>query len=342
MWAPPHPRNIDPVERASVARHPSPRDPTDAAQLEALAGALAAAGVSRVARDAPLAPLTTFGVGGPADLLVEARTSREALDTLRLAHAHGIPVTLLGGGSNVLVADAGVRGVVLRVHGGDVAREGEDTIRADAGVTVNGLVRWTIARGLASVEAWAGTPGTVGGAIFGNAHFQGANIGDLVESVRLATAAGDVSDVPAAAMEFGYDASRLQRTREVLLSALFRVRPGDPASLREIARASLAYRKRTQPLDKRSAGCIFQNPDPARDPVPAGVPCSAGALVDRAGLKGHAIGGARVSPVHANFIVSDGHATAAEIRQLIERCRAAVAERFDVALRDEIVCLGEF
>jgi UDP-N-acetylmuramate dehydrogenase len=112
--------------------------------------------------------------------------------------------------------------------------------------------------------------------------------------------------------------------------------------LRATARQSLAYRKRTQPLESASAGCIFQNPEPGRDEVPDGIPWSAGALVDRAGLKGVTVGGARVSPTHGNFIVNEGPATARDIRTLIERCRATVRERFNVELRDEIVYLGQF
>lgn len=290
---------------------------------------------------APLAPFTTFRVGGPADWLVEARTSAEVLQALRAAARHGIPLTLLGGGSNVVVADAGVRGLVVRVHGGEIVAEGADRVRAEAGVTMNGLVRWTIARGLAGLEAWAGTPGTVGGAVHGNAHFQGRLVGGLVRSVRLATRAGAVRDVDASAMAFGYDRSRLQETGEVALSVVFAVTPGDPARLRETARASLEYRKRTQPLRLPSAGCIFQNPDPSREALPAGIPPSAGALVDRAGLRGAVEGGARVSPVHANFIVNEGSATSRDIRRLVERCRRAVVERFGVELREEIVYLGD-
>ena len=192
------------------------------------------------------------------------------------------------------------------------------------------------------LEAWAGTPGTVGGAVFGNAHFGGRLIGDLVTDVRIAAADGTTSDHPASAMAFGYDRSRLQDTGEVLLSATFRVEPGDPVALRRTARESLAYRKRTQPLDSPSAGCVFQNPQPGRDRVPDGIPWSAGALVDRAGLKGASVGGARVSPTHGNFIVNDGHAAAADIRRLIERCRRSVRDRFGVELSEEIVYLGEF
>jgi UDP-N-acetylmuramate dehydrogenase len=213
-------------------------------------------------------------------------------------------------------------------------------VRADAATTINGLVRWTVQRGIAGLEAWAGTPGTVGGAIFGNAHFGGRLIGELVESVRLAGAEGETRDLSRDEMEFGYDRSRLQRTGEVLLSAVFHVSAGDPASLRDVARQSLAYRKKTQPLDTPSAGCIFQNPDRAQ--VPADIPASAGALVDRAGLKGTVRGDARVSPTHGNFIVNDGHATAADIRGLIDLCRSQVTERFGVTLDEEIVYVGDF
>jgi UDP-N-acetylmuramate dehydrogenase len=233
-----------------------------------------------------------------------------------------------------------VRGLVIRMHGGDARAIAETIVRADGGLTINGLVRWTINRGISGLEAWAGTPGTVGGAVYGNAHFKGRLIGELIESVELVSVNGAERHVPAAEMEFGYDRSRLQRTREVVLSADFRVGRGDPGSLRAVARESLAFRKRTQPLESASAGCIFQNPDPAVDRVPDGIPASAGALVDRAGLKGAAVGAARVSPTHGNFIVNDGTASAGDIRRLIEQCRNEVRSRFGVELRDEIVYLG--
>lgn len=297
---------------------------------------------SRVGREVSLARFTTFRVGGPAQWLVETVSSEEIVALLKAARRAGIPVTILGGGSNVLVSDAGIRGLVIRPRHGDISRVDEVQVRADAAVTINGLVRWTIVHGAAGLEAWAGTPGTVGGAVFGNAHFGGKLIGDVILHVQLATADGEIHDVDRAAMDFGYDRSRLQRTGEVLLSATFSVSSGDPAALRARARESLAFRKRTQPLDSPSAGCIFQNPDPARDSVPDGIPWSAGALVDRAGLKDALLGGARVSPTHGNFIVNEGTATASDIRRLIERCRASVRQKFGVELRDEIQYLGEF
>jgi UDP-N-acetylmuramate dehydrogenase len=301
----------------------------------------ATAGVQRVGRHAPLASLTTFRVGGPADWLVNVHDGSAVESVVAIARDAGVPLTILGGGSNVLVSDAGVRGIVVRVHGGDVRQIDLSTIRADAGVTINGLVRWTVNRGVAGLEAWAGTPGTVGGAIYGNAHFKGRLIGELIAGVRLVDGDGVVHEVSQAEMEFGYDYSRLHRTGEVVVSAEFRVSQGEPSILRATARESLAFRKRTQPLESSSAGCIFQNPDPSRDRVPEGIPPSAGALVDRAGLKGARQGAARVSTTHANFIVNEGGATARDIHALIERCKFEVQAKFGVVLREEIVYLGE-
>jgi UDP-N-acetylmuramate dehydrogenase len=298
-------------------------------------------GAEHVRANAPLAPLTTFKVGGSADWLVDVHGGEALRAAVAIAADAALPLTVLGGGSNVLVSDAGVRGLVVRVRGGDVRALDTSVIRADAGVTINGLVRWTVNRGIAGLEAWAGTPGTVGGAIYGNAHFQGRLISELVVNVTLVSARGVLEDVPAARMEFGYDFSRLHRTREVIVSADFRVAAGDPTALRATARASLTFRKRTQPLESASAGCIFQNPDPTRDRVPAGIPASAGALVDRAGLKGAREGAACVSTTHANFIVNEGGARARDIRTLIDRCKSEVLAQFGVALREEIVCLGE-
>ena len=197
--------------------------------------------------------------------------------------------------------------------------------------------------GAAGLEAWAGTPGTVGGAVFGNAHFGGRLIGDLITDVRIAAPDGTTSDHPASAMAFGYDRSRLQGTGEVLLSATFRVEPGDPVALRRTARESLAYRKRTQPLDSPSAGCVFQNPQPDRDRRTRR-PSVVGRRARRSRRPQRRVRWATPAsrPTHGNFIVTDGHSSAADIRRLIERCRRSVRARFGVELREEIVYLGEF
>ncbi len=306
----------------------------------ALARAL---GEGRVRHDVSLAALTTFKVGGPADLLVETRGADDAIQALAIARASGVPVTVVGGGSNLLVADDGVRGLVVRMRGGAIAALSDRLVRADAGVSFNALVRWTIGRGLGGLEAWAGTPGTIGGAIHGNAHYGGRSIGDFVEHVRVVVPDGSVIDVPRGDMAFSYDRSRLQTSGEVMLWAVFGLTPGaEPAALRDVARASLAARKRTQPLDTPSAGCIFQNPGPADGPLPPDVPRSAGALIDRAGLKGKRVGAACVSATHANFIVNEGGARAADILALIRLCQREVLVRFGIRLREEIVLLGRF
>ncbi len=299
-------------------------------------------GADRVGRHVRLDTRTTFRTGGTADWLLETRSSREAVRAIAVSHRLGLPVTLLGGGSNVLVGERGVRGLVVRMRHGAIETARQGVVRAAGGATLNGLVRWTVSRGMAGLERWAGTPGTVGGGLHGNAHFQGVLLGERLVRAGLADAHGREVQVEAADLELGYDRSRLQRTGEAVLWAEFAVAPGQPAALRQRACASLAYRKRTQPLAAPSAGCIFQNPDPARDHLPEGVPPFAGALIDRVGLKGAAVGGAMVSRLHGNFIVSDGRATASDVRRLIETCRAAVHERLGVVLRDEIVYLGEF
>jgi UDP-N-acetylmuramate dehydrogenase len=320
---------------------PSPRrSPASPPFLASLPDALRAAlGPERVRPEAPLSELTSFRIGGPAELLAEVRGADETLVALRLAAEHGVAVTLLGGGSNVLVSDRGVRGLVLRSRGGALLRLQDCCVGADAGVSVNGLVRFSICEGLQGLAAWAGTPGSVGGAIYGNAHFRGELISQHVVSVRLATRRGELSDVGVAQLGFGYGHSRLQSSGEVLLSAVFRTRPAEPAALRAVARASLAFRKATQPLALPSAGCVFKNPSAGS--VPPGLPASAGALIEAAGLKGRAHGGARISPLHGNFVVNEGGATARDVAALIELARAAVLERFGVRLEEEIVRLGE-
>lgn len=288
-----------------------------------------------------MAPLTTFGIGGPADWFLDARSTGEVVAAVRAVAEDALPLVVLGGGSNLLVSDGGVRGLVMRVRTPRLVRGPDGLIRADAGVTVNGLVRRTILEGLGGLEAWAGTPGTVGGAIAGNAHWAGRLIGDLVACVTLVARDGRERTVRADQMAFGYDRSCVQQTGEIVLSAGFRLMPDqEPDVLRATARASLLHRKQTQPLRLQSAGCIFQNPTPGTDQLPEGIPWSAGALIDRAGLTGRVIGGARVSPVHANFIVNEGGATARDVRALIDLCRGEVVRQFGVTLREEIVCLG--
>lgn len=289
-----------------------------------------------------MAGLTTFGIGGPADALIEVSSAAAAAAACARLRLEGTAITFLGGGSNVLVSDAGVRGAVIRFRGGQISREAPDVVRVEAGVSVNGLVRWGVGHGLGGFEAWAGTPGTLGGAVYGNAHFQGRLMSEVVTRACLLTPTGEIVIEPVERLGFAYDMSRLQTTGEALLWVEIRVHEADPTALRATAKESLTFRKRTQPLALPSAGCIFQNPEDQRDRLPESVPCSAGALIDRVGLKGVRRGGARVSPVHANFFVNEGGATAADVVALIDEARLRVKENFGIELREEIVRLGDF
>ena len=296
----------------------------------------------RVRSQVPLTDLTTFRTGGRADWLLETQCPKDVVTAVRLSRELALPLTILGGGSNVLVGDGGARGLVLRLRHGAIIQSAINRVQVDAGVTMNGLVRWTIQRGLAGLERWAGTPGTVGGAIRGNAHFEGRLLGDTVTAVELVDRTGAITRVAASAMRFGYDESRVQHTGELVLRAEFEVSSGAAGGLRQAARQSLRYRKQTQPLDRASAGCVFQNPRPDDGTLPADVPYSAGALIERAGLKGLRVGHAVVSSVHGNFIVNEGGAPARDVRALIEQCRKVVTEEFGIVLREELVYFGEF
>ena len=289
-----------------------------------------------------LAELTTFRIGGPADALLDLSSPEAAIDACAQLRGEGTALTFLGGGSNVLVSDRGVRGAVVRFHGGSMGRVAPDVVRVDAGVSVNGLVRWCIGHGLGGFEAWAGTPGTMGGAVYGNAHFQGRLMSEVVVRASLLSRDGETFVEPVDRLGFAYDVSRLQTTGEALLWVEIRVHEADPAVLRATAKESLTFRKRTQPLALPSAGCIFQNPEAERALLPEGVPCSAGALIDRVGLKGERKGSARISPVHANFFVNEGEATARDVVWLIDEARRRVRDAFGIELREEIVRLGDF
>ena len=221
-------------------------------------------GDSRVASGATLAPLTTFRTGGTADWFIEARDSAEIVRAVRLSAELGVQVTLLGGGSNVLVGERGIRGLVLRVWHGDVTLAAPGVVRAHGGVTLNGLVRWTVNRGWAGLEGWAGTPGTVGGGLHGNAHFQGELLGTHLLRVCVVDRQGSEHRLSREEMEFGYDASRLQRTGEAILWAEFGVDEAEPAALRARARESLSYRKRNAAVGLAERRLCVSQPRPRR------------------------------------------------------------------------------
>lgn len=306
----------------------------------------------------PLAPFTTFKIGGPADLFYEARSIEEFVEAVTKARELGIPITILGGGSNVLIADKGIRGLVVKnntstisIRGMKGKYQGGETkglvfVEADSGVVFNKLVRFTVEEGLGGLEAHLGLPGTVGGAIFMNSKWTkpASYVGDAVYQVTILTLQNDVKVVGRSYFRFGYDTSIIQKTRDIVLRVVFSLSPKVKDELWKTANQSIAYRRESQPQGMKSPGCTFRNISKAQA-VAAATPnhtTSAGFLVDHAGLKGKAVGDAQISPIHANFIVNNGHARATDVVELIELARLKVKEQFGVELQEEIVRLGDF
>ncbi|HLT57524.1 MAG TPA: UDP-N-acetylmuramate dehydrogenase [Limnochordales bacterium] len=280
----------------------------------------------------PLRRHTSFRIGGPADLFVVPRSVEDVAAVQELAARAGIPVTVIGGGSNLLVADEGVRGVVMRIGRGldRVVWDGP-RVMVEAGAPLPRLAKEAAQRGFSGLEFAGGIPGTVGGALVMNAGAHDGCMAYVVRRVLAVGAAGDLVELDGEEMEFTYRSSRLQREQGlVAVQAELVLAPGDPEEVRAKMRAYLERRRRTQPLGTKNAGSIFKNP-------PGDF---AGRLLELAGCKGMAVGDAVVSPLHANFIINRGAATAADVRRLIDRMRSRVQQEFGVELELEVGLLG--
>jgi UDP-N-acetylmuramate dehydrogenase len=296
----------------------------------------------KTSRDEPLARFTTMRVGGPADLYCVAHNGFELRALIRFARTRGIAYTLLGRGSNVVIADAGIRGLVIhdRAEG---SRVDGGRYLADAGVAMARAATETQGAGLSGLEFGLAIPGTVGGAVWANAGAHDADVAGILESATILRADGTEAVVPAADLGLGYRESRLKAAPgpdgvtpgsppELVLAAAFRLTPAEPDEIKARLDEIRGWRRTHQPLGLPSAGSVFRNPTGD----------SAGRLVDAAGLKGFRIGGASVSDKHANFIVNDKRGTAADVRAVGEHARDEVERRFGVGLEFEIVFLGEW
>jgi len=315
--------------------------PPTPAQREALRRAL---GPERVREAVPLAPFTTFRIGGPADLYHEAGDADELARSILAAREIGLPHFLLGLGANILIGDRGFRGLVIRNLARAVEIDpGPGTLRAESGAVVwPDLIEAAIAHGLSGLEHYPGIPSTVGGALWQNLHFLAPAparertmfIAEVTEAAEILTEEGERRTVGADYFEFGYDTSILHHRRDVVLAATFRLAPADPEVLRRIVRENLEWRReRHPPLDSEpSAGSIFRKIE--------GI--GAGRLIDECGLKGTRIGGAMVTPRHANIFVNAGGATAADVRALIAHVQEVVERRTGYRLEPEISFVGDF
>ncbi len=290
----------------------------------------------QVQRRVPLSPLTTFRVGGLADWYAAPRCLDALQDCLRWACVQHLPVTWIGAGSNLLISDAGLSGLVLhtRYLRGLEFDETTGRVSASAGESIARLAWLAAARGWEGLEWAVGIPGTVGGAVVMNAGAHGAWTSQLVRQVEVLPLGSDSpQSLAPEALGFGYRSSRLQAGDGVVTRVQFQLSPGaDPQRVRLVTAENLRTRKASQPYDLPSCGSVFRNPGPQ----------TAGWLIEQTGLKGYQIGKARVSELHANFILNCGGAKASDILWLIQAVQARVEERWSIRLHPEVRILGEF
>ena len=298
--------------------------------LERLDALIVERGVS-LQSDVPLAPLTTLRVGGAADRMAAPATLDELVAVLRLAREAGVPAFLLGKGSDIVVADSGIRGLVVRVRADRATIHGT-TLAAEAGASMTALAKRCAAAGLAGFDWAISIPGTVGGAVWANAGAHGGDMAQVVREVEVLDAADRRLRLGPDACAFAYRESRFKHAAEVVLSATIGLETGEPGEIRALVDGHQALRRATQPLADQNAGSVFRNPPGDH----------AGRLIEEAGLKGHRVGSARVSELHANFIVTDRGGRAADVRALGDHVRDTVAARFGVELRYEIEFVGDW
>ncbi len=282
-------------------------------------------------RDEPMSKHTSLHIGGPADYFVAVASERDLVGTVAVAREHELPVFMLGGGTNLLVSDRGIRGVVLQNNWSETSVDGT-TITAASGTPLASVAAVAARSGIVGLEWMATVPGTVGGAVHGNAGAFGSETKDVLVDAELMDLNGDTWLVENAELGFAYRTSKLQKTPIIVARARFRGSAGERETavrrIKEIANERMAK----QPLAQPNTGSIFRNPPGDH----------AGRLIDAAGLKGATVGGAMVSTKHANFIVNVGDAGADDVRALMRRCQDEVRERFGVQLIPEVELVGEW
>ena len=290
----------------------------------------------------PLAPYTTFRIGGPADVLYDATSADDLASAVTAARALGVPWFLLGSGANILIGDKGIRGLVIR----NVARAWElsptGRLTSESGTIMEDLVLESVRAGWSGLEHYIGIPSTVGGALWQNLHFLSPSperertmfIEEVFESCDILTEEGERKTVGADYVQFGYDDSVFHHRRDIVLRATFQLERGDPVQLHKVLQENLSWRGARHPWLSihPSAGSIFKKIE--------GV--GAGRLIDQCGLKGFRVGGAQISHIHANIIVNLGNATAADVRAVIAHAQQEVLSRFGQRLEVEIGLVGDF
>jgi UDP-N-acetylmuramate dehydrogenase len=274
----------------------------------------------------PLAQHTWYGLGGPADYFIRPKTIEQLQEAARRCSENHIPIYALGFGSNLLISDEGVRAAVVKLEADQFTQTQfkDEELTAWAGAELSKLVLTCVQKGLSGIEALTGIPGSVGGAVRMNAGGNFGDVGAVVESVSLMDSYGNIFEKKKPELVFDYRSTNI--TARFILNAQVKLAEADPGQIMRTVKEIWIHKKNNQPLNTRNCGCIFKNP--------RGV--SAGALIDRAGLKGLQIGGATVSEKHANFIIAAKGCTSRDVTRLIDAVRERVKEQFDVELELEI------
>ncbi|HVO33544.1 MAG TPA: UDP-N-acetylmuramate dehydrogenase, partial [Elusimicrobiota bacterium] len=289
------------------------------------------AACAMVREQEPLSRHTSLAIGGPADFYAEPHHRDELAGLRRLSLAKHLPVFFIGAGSNLLVADKGIRGLVIRLMGDfrQAAFDGEH-VTVGAAVWMPALVKQAAEHGLSGIESLIGVPGTVGGGLVMNAGTREGVLGDVVQGVELMRPDGSTEVRPAGELGFDYRHSGLEGAW--ILGATLRLKAAERSSIMERIDGYLQSRSRTQPLATSNCGSVFKNPPGA----------AAAQLIEQAGLKGHGEGGARISERHANFIINENHASAAAVRNLLDHVQKTVEAKFGVRLEPEVKLVGEW
>jgi UDP-N-acetylmuramate dehydrogenase len=279
-----------------------------------------------VETDYPLAKRTWYGLGGAADYFIRPKTVKQLKDVVRRCSKNNIPIYVMGFGSNLLISDEGLRAAVIKLEAEQFSQiefDGE-IVTAWAGAELSKLVLTCVEKGLSGIEALTGIPGSVGGAIKMNAGGNFGDFGSAVESVTLMDTEGKIFEKSKPELVFDY--RRTNITAKFILSARIKLNESDSEQIMRTVKEIWIYKKNNQPLNAKNSGCIFKNPRGG----------SAGALIDRAGLKGHKIGGAVVSEKHANFIIAEEGCKSSDVMKLIDDIRQKIKEQFDIELELEV------
>lgn len=290
-------------------------------------------------KNIPLASYTTFGIGGNADFFVTAHTQEDILEALAWAREQMVPFFFLGSGANILIGDKGFRGLVIKNEAKKTVLE-NSLLTAESGAVIADLIDYTLEKGLSGFEHFAGIPSTVGGALWQNLHFLTPErdktfyIGDLVVRAKIVKATGEVIHVNNDYFQFTYDWSILHKNGDIVLEATFELLPENASVIAQRITANKKWREEKHPEGavKCSAGSVFKKLEGY----------GAGRLIEQVGLKGHKIGGAKISEKHANFIINEDHATAQDVRDLIDLVQKTVKEKLGLEMQIEISFVGDF